>query len=89
MNDLLEAGQTVMLVAFNQQIIGLVSVMDLPRQSALATLLRLKEIGITHMVMLTGDHQDVGNPGIDGFLDHQLNRRCVDDRQHLFGLCLG
>jgi len=61
MNDLLEAGQTVMLVAFNQQIIGLVSVMDLPRQSALATLLRLKEIGITHMVMLTGDHQDVGN----------------------------
>jgi Cd2+/Zn2+-exporting ATPase len=61
MNNLLENGHTVMLVAYNKQIIGLISVMDLPRKTAANTLKRLKEIGIKHMVMLTGDHQNVGD----------------------------
>ena len=58
---LLENGHTVMIVAFKSQIIGLISVMDTPRKMAKSTLKRLKEIGIKHMVMLTGDHQNVGN----------------------------
>ena len=61
MNALLEHGQTVMIVAYNNEIIGLVSVMDLPRKTAKATLAKLKQIGIKHMIMLTGDHQNVGN----------------------------
>ncbi|MEO8935010.1 MAG: heavy metal translocating P-type ATPase [Xanthomarina sp.] len=61
MNGLLEQGQTVMLVAFKNQIIGLISVMDVPRATAVSTLKRLKEIGIKRMVMLTGDHQNVGD----------------------------
>ena len=61
MNHLLENGHTVMLVANEKQIIGLVSVMDLPRKTAASTLKRLKEIGIKHMIMLTGDHQNVGD----------------------------
>src|SRR5690606_31904024 len=37
----------------------------------------------------SGDHQDVGEPGRDGLLDHVLDRRFVDDRQHLLGGGLG
>ncbi|WP_179006713.1 heavy metal translocating P-type ATPase [Winogradskyella forsetii] len=61
MDDLLQHGHTVMLVAFKTEIVGLISVMDLPRKTATSTLKRLKEIGIKHMIMLTGDHQNVGN----------------------------
>jgi Cd2+/Zn2+-exporting ATPase len=60
-DNFLKNGQTVMLVAFKTEIIGLVSVMDLPRITAASTLKRLKEIGIKHMIMLTGDHQNVGD----------------------------
>jgi len=60
-NRLQEHGQTVMLVGYNQALIGLLSVMDVPRKSAAATLARLREIGIKQMIMLTGDHQSVGD----------------------------
>lgn len=61
MDELLYNGHTVMLVAFKNNIVGLISVMDLPRKTAASTLKRLQEIGIKHMIMLTGDHQNVGN----------------------------
>jgi Cd2+/Zn2+-exporting ATPase len=61
MVNLLENGHTVMIIAYDNEIIGLISVMDLPRKGAVATLKRLKEIGIKYMVMLTGDHQNVGD----------------------------
>ena len=61
MKNLLSSGQTVMIVAFKNEVIGLISVMDLPRKEASNTLKKLKEIGIKHMVMLTGDHQNVGD----------------------------
>ena len=61
MDDLLQQGHTVMLVAYKKEIIGLISVMDVPRKTAVSTLKRLKEIGIKRMVMLTGDHQNVGD----------------------------
>lgn len=61
MKGLLDVGQTVMIVAYRNGIIGLVSVMDLPRETAAKTLHQLKGIGIKHMVMLTGDHQNVGD----------------------------
>ena len=61
MQNLLSLGQTVMIVAIKNEIIGLISVMDLPRETAANTLKQLKEIGIKHMIMLTGDHQNVGD----------------------------
>ena len=61
MQYLLENGHTVMLVGYKKEIIGLISVMDLPRRTAADTLKRLKDIGIKNMVMLTGDHQNVGD----------------------------
>lgn len=61
MDRLLQDGHTVMLAAFKNEIIGLISVMDVPRKTAASTLERLKQIGIKHMIMLTGDHQNLGN----------------------------
>ncbi|MFD2551250.1 heavy metal translocating P-type ATPase [Bizionia sediminis] len=59
-NTQLEAGETVMLVGYKNDIVGLVSVMDVPRKTAAKTLQRLKKIGIKNMIMLTGDHERVG-----------------------------
>jgi len=61
MNELLQNGHTAMLVAFKNELIGLLSVMDTPRETAITTLKRLKEMGIKKMIMLTGDHQNVGD----------------------------
>ena len=61
MGLLLQDGHTAMLVAHNHAVVGLVSVMDVPRSTAVETLKRLKAIGIKRMVMLTGDHQNVGD----------------------------
>lgn len=61
MNTLLQNGHTAMLVAFKNELIGLLSVMDTPREEAITTLKRLKEIGIEKMIILTGDHQNVGD----------------------------
>ncbi len=61
MDDLLKNGHTVMLVAYKNTIAGLISVMDVPRKTAKNTLQKLKEIGVKRMIMLTGDHQNVGD----------------------------
>lgn len=59
--NLLAKGHTTMLVAFDNRLIGLLSVMDVPRKTAKETLTKLKSIGIKKMIMLTGDHQNVGD----------------------------
>ncbi|WP_417443903.1 heavy metal translocating P-type ATPase [Joostella sp.] len=61
MYDLLANGHTVMIVALDNELIGLISVMDISRETAKGTLEKLQEIGIKNMIMLTGDHQNVGD----------------------------
>lgn len=61
MEQLLREGHTAMLVGYEDKVVGLVSVMDVPRKTAIETLKRLRTIGIKRMVMLTGDHQNVGD----------------------------
>ena len=46
LQEVLQNGHTTILVAFNNELIGLLSVMDVPRESAKSTLSRLKTIGI-------------------------------------------
>ncbi|WP_298423357.1 heavy metal translocating P-type ATPase [uncultured Kordia sp.] len=60
MKSLLKKGETVMLVAYQNEIRGIISVMDVPRKTAKNTIKQLKETGIKFMIMLTGDHQNVG-----------------------------
>lgn len=52
-------GNTTMLVEREGEIIGLISLMDVPRKEAKKTLAELKELGIKKMIMLTGDNQQV------------------------------
>lgn len=57
--DLEMQGNTTMLVRRNNDFIGIVAVMDTPRNEAKATLEALKKVGIKRMIMLTGDNQKV------------------------------
>lgn len=50
-----------MLVERDGEIIGLVSLMDVPRKEAKKTLAELKALGIKRMIMLTGDNQQVAD----------------------------
>ena len=54
-------GNTTMLIRQNDDYIGIIALMDTPREEAKNTLERLKKIGIKRMIMLTGDNQKVAD----------------------------
>ncbi|WP_373056418.1 heavy metal translocating P-type ATPase [Zunongwangia sp. H14] len=54
-------GNTTMLIRKNKDYIGIIALMDTPREAAKSTLQQLKEIGIKRMIMLTGDNQKVAD----------------------------
>lgn len=55
--ELAEAGRTVVVVATSEQFLGVLGLMDTPRDDAKATLAELRRLGVHRMLMLTGDHQ--------------------------------
>jgi len=50
------AGKTVVWVAYNQEVLGLIAVADTVRPAAAAAIARLKKLGVEQIVMLTGDN---------------------------------
>lgn len=52
-------GNTTMIIQQDEAYIGLIALMDTPRDNAKETLEELKNLGIKKMVMLTGDNQKV------------------------------
>ena len=54
-------GNTTMLVQKDNDLIGILTIMDIAREDAQETLQRLQQIGIKKMVMLTGDNQQVAD----------------------------
>lgn len=52
-------GNTTMVVREGEKYIGMIAVMDTPREEAKKALEELKHIGIRRMIMLTGDNQKV------------------------------
>lgn len=54
-------GKTTMLVRKGNYYIGILGLMDTPREKARETLSKLREIGIKKMIMLTGDNQKVAD----------------------------
>ena len=54
-------GKTTMLMKRGNEFIGMLGLMDTPREKAKETLAQLKEIGIKKMIMLTGDNQKVAD----------------------------
>ncbi len=51
------AGKTSLLVARDKQVVGVIATMDILRPEAEPTLRAINDMGIAHMVMLTGDSQ--------------------------------
>lgn len=54
-------GNTTMLIRRNDEYLGIIGLMDVPRIEAKTTLEQLKKIGIKRMIMLTGDNQKVAD----------------------------
>jgi Cd2+/Zn2+-exporting ATPase len=61
-------GQTTMLVREDEALRGYLAVSDPPRQASRGTITALKETGLTHTVMLTGD-----NPTVAEAIGRQLD----------------
>lgn len=61
MAELEAGGHTTMIVHRDKQYLGIISVMDVARPEAKATLTALKGVGIKRMIMLTGDNQKVAD----------------------------
>lgn len=54
-----ELGRTVVLLADDQRVFGLIAIADIVRAESQTALQHLKKAGVAHTVMLTGDHQRV------------------------------
>lgn len=61
MAELESTGHTAMIVHRDEEYLGIIAAMDIARAEAIATITKLKKIGIKRMIMLTGDNQKVAN----------------------------
>ena len=60
--ETLEAeGRTTMIVRHGERYLGVLGLMDTPREAAKDTVAKLRQLGIRRMVMLSGDNQQVAN----------------------------
>ena len=54
-----DAGRTSMVVRLGERDLGAIGLMDTPRAGAARTLKQLRDLGISRMIMISGDHQKV------------------------------
>lgn len=54
-------GRTTMIVRKGESYLGVLGLMDTPREAAKQVIARLRELGIQRMIMLSGDNQQVAN----------------------------
>ncbi len=59
--DLKAAGRTTMVVRYGDTYLGVLGLMDTPRDAAKDVIRRLKELGVERMIMLSGDNQQVAD----------------------------
>jgi Cd2+/Zn2+-exporting ATPase len=59
--DMEQQGRTVFVVRQGDRYLGAVGLMDTPREAAKAVMVRLRELGMTRLVMLSGDNQRVAD----------------------------
>lgn len=75
--DLQAAGGSVVAIGSEAHVCGLISVADSVRQDADHVICELRQLGIQHIRMLTGDNRETGEAiaaavGVDGFLAEAL-----------------
>ena len=56
-----ENGRTTMVVRIGDRDLGAIGLMDTPRAAARDALKRLRALGVTRMIMISGDHQKVAD----------------------------
>ncbi|MCL4103563.1 UNVERIFIED_CONTAM: hypothetical protein GTU68_059642 [Idotea baltica] len=61
LEELKSNGRTTMVVRKGETHLGLLGVMDTPREGANAMIVRLRELGIHRMIMISGDNQKVAS----------------------------
>lgn len=54
-----QQGRTTMIVAFEDRFLGVLGMMDVPRATARPTIERLRALGVSRLLMLSGDNQVV------------------------------
>lgn len=59
--DMREGGRTTMAVRIGDRDLGAIGLMDTPRAAARKALEELRALGITRMIMISGDHQKVAD----------------------------
>ncbi len=59
--DLKSGGRTTMIVRQAETYLGVLGLMDTPRDAAKVVIGRLKELGVKRMIMLSGDNQQVAD----------------------------
>tara|TARA_R110002096_G_scaffold67365_6_gene163485 strand:+ start:608 stop:2524 length:1917 start_codon:yes stop_codon:yes gene_type:complete len=59
LEELKSNGRTTMVVRHGESYLGLLGVMDTPREGAKEMIERLRELGIDRMIMISGDNQEV------------------------------
>jgi len=60
-NSLSANGRTTMIVRHGERYLGAIGLMDTPREAAKPVIARLREIGVTRMMMISGDNQNVAD----------------------------
>jgi Cd2+/Zn2+-exporting ATPase len=56
-----ENGRTTMIVRRGDRYLGVIGLMDTPREASKRTISRLRELGIKRMIMISGDNQKVAD----------------------------
>ncbi|MBL1073076.1 heavy metal translocating P-type ATPase [Nocardia sp. 2] len=80
------AGRTTMIVRSGGVYLGVVGVMDTPRAEAAAVMERLRALGITDLVVISGDNQRVADAVADGLgLDAAHGSLLPEDKVEMIG----
>lgn len=60
-NSLSANGRTTMIVRHDTTYLGAIGLMDTPRETAKSVIARLRDIGVSRMMMISGDNQNVAD----------------------------
>ena len=80
-NSLSADGRTTMIVRHGERYLGVIGLMDTPREAAKSVIARLRDIGVTRMMMISGDNQNVADAvARDVGLDEAFGDLMPDDK---------
>lgn len=80
-NSLSADGRTTMIVRHGERYLGVIGLMDTPREAAKTVIARLRDIGVTRMMMISGDNQNVADAvARDVGLDEAFGDLMPDDK---------